>query len=56
MISLDTYLIEFLKGNWVTLGLLFAILKGLAEISSFEWDNKLLDLIKAAVSPFSPKK
>ena len=61
MISLDPLLEQFIAGNWKTLSLLFAILIGLAEVSPWTWDEKVLNVI---IAPFrklfgqlgSPKK
>lgn len=49
MIALDPYLMEFLRGNAMTLGALFTILIGLAKVTSWEWDEKILDVI---IAPF----
>jgi len=49
MFSLDPYLDEFIAGNWKTLTLLFGILVGLAKVSPWEWDEKVLDVI---IAPF----
>ena len=49
MISIDPYLTEFISGNWKTLTLLFTILVGLAKVSPWTWDEKVLDVI---IAPF----
>jgi hypothetical protein len=47
--SFDSYVIEFLTGNSITLGIIFTILIGLAKISPWTWDEKVLDII---IAPF----
>ena len=49
MIALDPYLTAFISGNWQTLTLLFGILVGLAKVSPWKWDEKVLAVI---ISPF----
>ena len=49
MISLDVYLEAFIVGNLKTLALLFGVLIGLAKVSPWTWDEKVL---QAIVAPF----
>ena len=56
MFSCDFYLIEFFKANYLTVGLAFVILNGLAKVSSWEWDEKILAVIREGVSSFLPIK
>jgi hypothetical protein len=49
MINIDQYLIEFVKYNSFTLTALGGVLIGLAKISPWKWDEKVLDVI---IAPF----
>lgn len=55
MINLDAYLIEFFKYNGLTVAALFLILRGLAAVSPWTWDNQLLDIIISAFDIFTVK-
>lgn len=50
MISLDAYLVLFVKKNFLTIIVVVAFLKGLADISPWTWDNKIVDLIESMLS------
>ena len=50
MISLDKTVAMFVKENFLTLGLIVMFLKGLADISPWEWDNKVVSLIESMLS------
>lgn len=52
----DEYLIEFFKYNYLTVGSVFLILRGLAAASPWTWDEKLLDVIVQALDVFTIKK
>ena len=58
--NFDPILLDFLAGNKISLGLLFGILVGLAKISSWTWDEAVLDVIiapfKAIFDTLSSKK
>ena len=49
MFALDPIVLELLDGNKITLGIMFAILVGLAKISPMTWDEAVLDVI---IAPF----
>lgn len=44
MINFDPILIEFVSQNWLTLTVLFTILKGLAKITPWAWDDSVVSL------------
>ena len=50
MISIDTYILEFVGKNWLFLGLLMIFLNGLCEIIPGTWDNKLVDIFKRMIT------
>jgi hypothetical protein len=60
MYSFDPILLEILDGNKITLGIVFGILVGLAKISPWKSDEKILDVIvapfKALLDTLSSKK
>ncbi|MCP4569078.1 MAG: hypothetical protein GY841_16005 [FCB group bacterium] len=45
MISIDSHITAFVANNLLTIGLVVLFIKRLAEITPFEWDNKIADLI-----------
>jgi hypothetical protein len=47
---MDAIIIKWVGENIITIGICLALLRGLAEISTFEWDNKLCDLLDNAIS------
>jgi hypothetical protein len=49
MTGIDQYIIDFVSGSTMTLSALFGILVGLAKISPWTWDEKVLDTI---IAPF----
>lgn len=44
MISLDVYVLGFIRDNLVTISLALMLLKGLAQMSSWTWDEKLVKI------------
>lgn len=50
MIALDPYLIDFMKNNWLTLSFIFAILKGIATVTPWSADNKIIEAIWGAIT------
>jgi len=56
MISIDAYLLEFVKGNWMTLTMLYMILRGIAKVSPWKWDEVIVDTIASAFDVFRPVK
>ena len=50
MISLDPYILEFIGGNWLAIGLLLILLNGLCEIIPGEIDDKLVAVLKRMVT------
>ena len=45
MFSLDPYIIQFVSGNVIALGLFFVLLKGLAKIIPGVLDDKIVTLL-----------
>jgi len=56
MVSMDAYVIEFVKNNVITIGLMVMFLKGMAQITTWTWDEKIVDLIQAMFTTLTPKK
>lgn len=50
MIALDPYILEFIGGNWLSIGLLLILVDGLAELTKGEGDNKVVAILKRMVS------
>ena len=46
MLSLDPYILDFIGGNWLAIGLLLILLNGLCEIIPGEIDNKIVAILK----------
>lgn len=46
MIACDSYVVEFIQGNWLTLVLVLGILKLLATETKTTLDNKILTLVE----------
>lgn len=45
MISLDSYIIEFVSGNWITLSMFLGMLKIIAKITPWVHDDALHTLL-----------
>jgi len=56
MINIDVWLIEFIKNNMVSLGLVLAILKILATETKITADDKIINLLLNFVKPSTWKK
>ena len=50
MISLDPYILDFIGGNWLAIGLFLILLNGLCEIIPGEIDDKLVAVLKRMVT------
>ena len=50
MFSLDPYILEFIGGNWLAIGLLLILLNGLCEIIPGELDDKVVSILKRMVT------
>jgi len=50
MFSLDPYILEFVGGNWLAIGLFSILVTGLAELTKGETDNKVVAIFKRMVS------
>ena len=50
MFSLDPYVLEFIGGNWLAIGLILILLNGLCEIIPGELDNKIVAILKRMVT------
>ena len=50
MISLDPYILDFIGGNWLAIGLFLILLNGLCEIIPGELDDKLVAVLKRMVT------
>lgn len=50
MIAIDPYILEFIGGNWLAIGLLLILLNGLCEIIPGEIDDKIVAVLKRMVT------
>ena len=50
MFSCDPYVMEFVSGNWLSIGLGLILLDGLAELTKGEGDNKIVAILKRMVT------
>ena len=50
MFSLDIYILEFIGGNWLAIGLALILLNGLCEIIPGEMDDKIVAILKRMVT------
>jgi len=52
--SADVHLLKFIGNNIVTMGVLFVLLRGLAEISPWKWDEKIVSVFWACFEMLRP--
>lgn len=52
---MDSYLIEYLNGSVLTLGVLNVLVKACARISPWQWDNTLSDAIDEVLGMLFPR-
>jgi len=50
MISIDAFIASAVKENFLAITLGIAFLKGLADISPWAWDDKVVQLIESMLS------
>ena len=50
MLNLDPYILDFIGGNWLAIGLLLILLNGLCEIIPGEIDDKIIAVLKRMVT------
>lgn len=43
--SIDAYIVAYFKANMLTIALALMFLKGLSDISPWNWDNKVVELL-----------
>lgn len=53
-VSIDEYLLRFIGNNFITIGFMFVILKGLAENSAWTWDEKIVNVFWSAFEMLKP--
>jgi len=46
MIKLDPIILEFVANNLLAIGLFLGLLKGIAKITPWSWDNKITTLFE----------
>lgn len=56
MISIDFYVLGFIKENFVSIGLFLMLLKGLSQISSWTWDEKFVQIFVGMFNTVRPNK
>ncbi|NQT04175.1 MAG: hypothetical protein HQ580_19270 [Planctomycetes bacterium] len=56
MIGCDRYVVEFIAGNMVSITLAIMLIKGLARITSFKWDDKVAELFESVFSFATQRK
>lgn len=54
--NIDPIIINFVSNNYLTLTLAFALLKGLAKITPWAWDDSLTSLLFGMFKTFNPEK
>ena len=54
MIAFDPILTKFVAENVVTIGVVYKILKGLARITSWAWDDSVVSLFFGAFKAINP--
>lgn len=47
--SADPYVIEFIRGNWLSLSMFLALLKGLAVLTKGVHDDKIVTLLQTVL-------
>ena len=52
---MDTYLIDYLNGSVLTLAALNVIIKAIARVSPWTWDNVLSDAIDEVLGMLFPR-
>jgi len=55
MFSADPYVLEFIKGNFVSLSMLLALLKGLALLIPGVYDDKIVTLFQKVLGMAGPE-
>lgn len=53
---MDSWLITNIGNNIITITIALTVLKGLAEISPWSWDEKVIDVIHRAISSFTERR
>lgn len=56
VINLDDIVIKFLAENSLTLWVSLTMLKGVAKITPFAWDDSIISLLFGAFKAFNPEK
>lgn len=56
MISIDALIMDFLKGNVLTVTAIYMILRGIAAESPWTWDEKIIAIIGSAFDIFKPDR
>ena len=54
MFSADKILLEFIGNNIISMGVLFVLLRGLAEISPWTWDEKVVAIFWSMMEMLKP--
>ena len=53
---MDAIIAKFISENILTIGIGLVVLKGLAEISPWAWDEKIVDIINNALTSFTQRR
>ena len=53
---MDAVVTKFLAENMLTIAVSLALLKGLAEISPWAWDEKIIDVVNRALAAFTERR
>ena len=59
MFSLDPYVVEFIKGNWISLMMFLVLLRGIAKMTPTIHDDRIATLLGRVIGiakPQDPKK
>jgi len=52
----DSLIIEFVSNNYLTLTIAFTMLKGIAKITPWAWDDSIVSLLFGVFSSINPVK
>ena len=54
MFSADKILLDFIGNNLISMGVAFVLLRGLAEISPWKWDEKVVGVLWSMFEMLKP--
>lgn len=54
-LAMDKQVVQFILDNYLTLTIAFTILKALAKVTPWAWDDSLISLLFGLFKQFNPK-